>query len=205
MEPFYIGKGVGNRLLVTRGRNPYWTHIYKKHGFIAEYLEHFETNAEALLYEVKMIKEYRDQGYNLANMTDGGEGIMGHRHSEETRLKLSIAMKGKQRRLGAKLSKETRLKISLANAGRQSRKGHKHSEETLRKIALAQKHLTGEQAYNYKGAVEATNIITGDTFILRGTADIEAHGFSSGHVASCITGKRKLHKQHTFKRINNDD
>lgn len=68
------------------------------------------------------------------NFTEGGDGISGFEHSEETRKKMSEATKGKNNpNYGKTLSKETKRKISEA------RKGKKHSEKTKRKMSEAKK------------------------------------------------------------------
>lgn len=79
----------------------------------------------------------QDKGMNL---TKGGYGIYGYKHSEETRKKMSESKKGKpSSRKGCTLSKETRKKISEANKGNKPRLGCKLSEETKRKISEGNK------------------------------------------------------------------
>jgi group I intron endonuclease len=66
-------------------------------------------------------------GYNL---TDGGEGVLGMKHSEEARARMSLTRKGRPSPTkGKSPSLETRRKIS------QSLTGRKQSEETARKHA----------------------------------------------------------------------
>ena len=86
---FYIGKGQGNRHQDTRSRNRYWRNVVAKHGFTAEILSHWPTEDEAFEHEKLLIECFRDMGYKLVNMTDGGEGPSGMVHSEETRARLS--------------------------------------------------------------------------------------------------------------------
>lgn len=74
---------------------------------------------------------------------------LGHRHSPETRKKMSLAKLGKPGPgIGRTLSEETRQKISAAMAGRkrkpedvqrsrETRAGYRHSEETKRKMSEA--------------------------------------------------------------------
>lgn len=61
--------------------------------------------------------------------------FLGKKHSEESRLKISNSLKGKQSRLGAVLSQETKDKISNAH------KGKKASIETKLKMSLARKGI----------------------------------------------------------------
>lgn len=82
---------------------------------------------DACLAEVSLIAELRAKGVNLLNMTDGGDGSLGKKDSEETRRKKSLA--GANRAV----SEETKQKISSANTGK------KRSEEAKRKMSEAKK------------------------------------------------------------------
>ena len=77
--------------------------------------------------EIYYIKKYNPQ----FNFTEGGDGVSGFRHSEETREKISKAKKGKPR------PEETRKKISENNA--RYWEGKTHSEETRKKMSEAHK------------------------------------------------------------------
>lgn len=105
---------------------------------------------DACKSEIQTIKELREIGYRLVNGTDGGEGSVGFKHTEESKAKLSAAMKGKQTRLGKQHSDETKTKISAAHTGRKhtaearqnmsaAGKGRKFSEDHRKKISAAHK------------------------------------------------------------------
>lgn len=107
------------------------------------------------------------------NFTDGGDGICGFTHSEETRKKLSEANSGENHPMygkhpseeakkkmskaksgknnpnyGKKLSKETKKKMSKARSGENHYFfGKHHSEETKKKIS---KTKSGENNPNWK-------------------------------------------------------
>lgn len=66
--------------------------------------------------EMFWIKNYKNK-YNLLNITEGGEGVVGYKHSQETRKKI------KEKRATQTFSEETRRKFSLAHIGNQSAKG----------------------------------------------------------------------------------
>lgn len=92
-----------------------------------------EENAVWAESEIQWIKHYRNQGVDLVNSTNGGEGTLGYVHDEEWRRKKSEAMKGRPSpNKGIKLSEETRLKISLANKNRPP-----PSQETKDKLRAA--------------------------------------------------------------------
>ena len=123
---FYIGKGRKNRHLKKDNRNEYWHRIVLKHGISVEKLAIWATEQEALEHEKFLIWCFRDMGIQLANMTDGGDGLSNP--SIETRLKLS--------QNNAMRKPENAAKISLA------RKGVKLSQEHSKKISLG---LTGRK------------------------------------------------------------
>lgn len=112
-----------------------------KHGpesFTIEQLEECSDRTTLLQRERQLIVEldtFKPKGYNA---TMGGEGIAGHRHSEETRRKMSEARRGKP--IGA-FSEEHRRNISLALTGKKrgpSRlRGSKRSQQAVENTAKA--------------------------------------------------------------------
>lgn len=74
-EPFYIGKGKGNRWRDFSNRNRHFKNICK-YTPVAVIILHDNLNEQtAFEYECWYIWYYRDiLGYNLVNQTDGGEG-----------------------------------------------------------------------------------------------------------------------------------
>lgn len=91
---FYIGKGSIKRAHAKDNRNPHWKNIVAKHGaHKVEILANWETEADALEHEKFLIGCFRDLGFSLANITDGGDGVSGHKHSAETKAKMSAFQK----------------------------------------------------------------------------------------------------------------
>jgi len=86
------------------------------------------TEQEALDEEVFLISYFRYLGADLTNGTDGGEGISGHKHSLETRNKMSKS------RIGHITSPETRRKLSESNKGKPHKGGWHHNETSKKKI-----------------------------------------------------------------------
>lgn len=202
---FYVGKGGGNRYKDTFSRNRYWRNVVNKHGFVTQILHYFDNETDAFNCEKYLIKKFRDDGLELTNLTDGGEGSSGHKTSEETKAKLSKANKGRKMppmraehkaklraaRTGKKATPDARAKISAANKGKIMR------AESREKMSKA---IEGEKSHHFKGAIIATNTATGEQLRLLGRKEIDAANFHNGTVYACVLGKEKQHKGFTFIR-----
>lgn len=100
--------------------------------------------------EREWIRILRESGCDLTNSTDGGEGVWGLHHSEETKEKMRIKRLGTKNtksslaKKGVKFSEEHRknLAASTARRGTFTMKGKKHTEESRKKMSLAQKGRT---------------------------------------------------------------
>lgn len=128
-DVFYVGKGFGKRAWKKTSRSEYWKRIENKYGRIVEIVKDGLQENEAFELEKEVIAFYGRK--NLCNLNDGGYG--GTNPSQETRLKMSVAKKGK------KSSPETIEKKRIASTGR------KHSEETKEKISLYLKGKSGKK------------------------------------------------------------
>ncbi len=99
--------------------------------------------------EIYWIREHEAFGPKGYNCTEGGGGVSGHKHSAETRAKLSRANKGRKLSVehiaklkGRKFSAEHRANLSRANKRRKlmpTYKGRKHSAETRSKMIRTHK------------------------------------------------------------------
>jgi hypothetical protein len=147
---FYVGKGRDYRHNETSNRNNYWHNIVNKCGFSSEIIFDNLDEELALLVEVELIDKYRKMNMKLANLTDGGEGVSGYKHTEktksflgelsktriisdETKEKLSLVWKGKKRK---SFTEEHRKKLS-ESAKKQKRSAF--SEEVKQKISVSNK------------------------------------------------------------------
>lgn len=133
-EIFYIGKGCSKRAWKKSSRSEWWKRIEAKHGRTVEFIARDLDEDQAFLLEVEVIASFPEGA--LCNLNGGGLG--GISPSEATRLKMSMAQKGRH------VSEETREKKRIAGLGR------RHSEETRQKIRLAniglkRGHRTQEQ------------------------------------------------------------
>jgi hypothetical protein len=143
-EVFYIGKGNFRnyyRANSTKSRNKFWYNIVSKTEFKVDIIVDELTNEEAIKKEIEFIKIYgrRDLGTGtLVNLTDGGEGLSNYIRSEELKLKYSQINIGRiPYNKGKKLSDEHKLKLSLAKKGKTPWLGKKHTEEAKMKMSLA--------------------------------------------------------------------
>ena len=148
-EPFYIGKGCGDRCndhiklsKLKTEKNSFKSRKINKilkqnlKPIILKISENiFET--DALTLEIKIIKSIGRRNINLGpltNLTDGGEGISGLIRTTEHQEKL------RQSQIGRKVSNETKHKIRLSLLGKKGRNtGNKHTEETKKKISQTKK------------------------------------------------------------------
>lgn len=131
------------------GKKPY--RLYRsmnKYGacnFTVEVFEKHETELEALDAEVFWIAYYRSIGAVLLNMTKGGEGISGFKHSEESKARMS--QNSAKHFLGKHHTEETKAVMSELKTGIYIGEGNpfygkKHSAESLEKIAAAHVNKT---------------------------------------------------------------
>jgi group I intron endonuclease len=177
----YIGKYYQNNLYrrmqshINSSKRPkYYLHrAMSFHGtdnFTWEIIDYASNQEDLKALEIKYIKQFNSFGVGGYNMTKGGDGIHGFKHSEETKKKLSIINTGKkvpnrkkprpfspthlqklsETSKGRPRSPETRLKNSLANKGR---KHPPHSDEIKRLMSEAQKKRWAIRKQNLKDKV----------------------------------------------------
>lgn len=149
---FYVGKGLKYRYTTKQGRNQYWNRIVAKHGFVAEIVKSGLSFDEANAYEIELIKQLKDQGCVLCNLTEGGEGCLGVKKTDQQKAAISAKnkgrkwseeskakMKGNRNSVGRIASPEVRAKISAAKKGNNNIQGRPVSEETRNKIRETRK------------------------------------------------------------------
>jgi citrate lyase gamma subunit len=174
---FYVGKGCKYRYTTKQGRNQYWNRIAAKHGFVAEIVKSGLSFEEANAYEIELIKQLRDQGCVLCNLTDGGEGCLGTKKTAEQKAAISeknkgrkwseeskAKMQGNKNSAGAVRSSEVKAKMSASKKGWNGKIGSKVPEDVKDKIratikqTLAAKKLAKQainSAINHKDAENA--------------------------------------------------
>lgn len=141
------------------------------------------------------ISQFKTWGFDLVNMTDGGEGSYGvspwnkglkgvFKHSSESKLKMSNTRKGKIPYIP---TEETKIKISKTKKGS---KGHKWGYEQKLKF----KNSIGKEIFCYN--------LNGD-FIkkYKNGSYVILDGFDSNMVSKVCRGVNKTHKNHIFSFI----
>jgi hypothetical protein len=128
---FYVGKGHGDRAWIAAKRNRHYQNIIAKLARLGmcpevRLVESAMIEPAALALEVARIAFWRSSGVVLSNLTAGGEGVVGLKHSEATR----AIIRRKRRTQKIVHSEETKKKIGAANLG--VLKGRKNPEHSAR-------------------------------------------------------------------------
>jgi len=149
-EIYYVGIGKDIiRAYRNKGRNTLWTRVYKKHGKIVEVISDnisLDSAKELEKFLILYLGKICNGTGTLTNLTDGGEGAFGLKHTEESRKKRSEKLKGKPSpNKGKKASEETKRKIGDKS------KGRIWSQESRDKLSLT---ITGRKMPEY--AIRAT-------------------------------------------------
>lgn len=92
---FYVGKGTAQRYKVLSGRNKYFMHYYHKYNCDVRKVIENLTEAEAFQKECELIAFYQKQNQCFCNLTNGGEGVSGYKHTDKAKKRISETHKGK--------------------------------------------------------------------------------------------------------------
>jgi hypothetical protein len=134
----------------------------RKHADVTFVILHENLSVEeALRLEIVEISRRT----NLLNLTKGGDGTFGYKHTQITRQRLSEVQKGKV------LPEEQKAKMSASHTGKKrtaseraaigaGRRGAKHSPESIQKISEAAKNRTPEQKAKYAEAARNRKLVT---------------------------------------------
>jgi hypothetical protein len=135
---FYIGKGSEFRSSTTKNRNKNWHDVVEKEGgFKSEILAKWESEQEALDHEKFLIETFRGIGVNLVNITSGGQGVSGLKHSDDTKsiLKEKSLMNGSVDRC-----KAMAIDPIMIEKRRLSATGKKRTEASKLRMAMAKQY-----------------------------------------------------------------
>jgi len=137
-SPYYVGKRSGIRAF----RNQHGVHRPKDKTRILLFPQ--DNEADAFQSEKDLIALFgrRDNGTGiLRNLTDGGEGVSGFRHTESSKQQISLTLMGHSPTpgmTGRHHSEETKQKMRLSSQGQIPwSKGRTLSQEHRRKLSIA--------------------------------------------------------------------
>lgn len=121
-QPFYVGMG-GTKTrpysMSHHSRSRWHRNVVAKHGVRVEIVASGLSWDSAQWWEIRWIKALKNAGYNIVNLTDGGEGVVGLKMSSEARKKMRDAKIGKPSpKKGIPLSEDVKKKISVTLKGR---------------------------------------------------------------------------------------
>ena len=185
---FYVGKGSGKRAFSNKDRNTHWKNIVNKYGFTVDFVCSNLDEELAFFAEQELIDVYKKRGLQLANMTAGGDGGGSCVVSEETKQKLSVALKGrkkpegfseklKQRMIGKKATEETKKRLRESHFGvnlgeKHGMFGKFHTQEARQKMSASKvgKKRSVEVVENLK------KLMTGCFWITNGTTSKRIKG-----------------------------
>ena len=109
---FYVGKGTRDRSSPKGRRTAWHKHVVDKYGHENIKVRFYACSSEvnAFKRERKMIKNYRNNGIVLVNITDGGEGAAGRILTKGQRDQIRDKLKGRSRpaHVKEKLSKSAK-------------------------------------------------------------------------------------------------
>lgn len=177
-EPFYIGKGCKNRCYKLTRNNNHFNNIVNSIPCAVNILHNNLDKQTAFGLEVWYIREYRDViGYNLTNITDGGEGctIFGKKHTTESKRKISESMK--------LIPRNEKWKKKISN----TLKNKKHSKEHNLKVKI------NHADFNGKNNPKSKSVICLNTKrIFQTIKDAsEFYNCNSSSLTACCKGKQK--------------
>ena len=164
--PRYVGKGKGRRWTnhLWRSHNVDVRRLVEKSGGELPIVVVHEglTEQEAFRAEIDLIAAIgRGMDGPLLNLTDGGDGVVGHKRTDEQRTAMSAARKGRT------LSLESRIKVSQALKGRPKSPEHRAAAAAARKAvgngplsqahreAIGQAHLGQKRSPEARAAMKA--------------------------------------------------
>lgn len=192
-QVFYVGKGRLYRATETWGRNKFWKNVANKHGWKVDIIDHGLNEKEAFELEISTISFYKSMGVRLCNLTFGGDGPSGYRHSPESRAKMSAGMMGRKSWLEGKSLPEY-MKQNL----REKMTGRKQSSEHAAKSRIVKIGKKQPQsAIDHLIARKSVPIINSNGEIFKSASEASrqmsirlGQNCSQGNISECARGFR---------------
>lgn len=179
------GYGYDRKLKFGRAIEKYgWDGFEHKVLYTGLYEQEAKNIERALISELSTQDD--SHGYN---MTDGGDGICGFKHTDASRQKMSVSKAGTNHPNYHKhLGEDTRSKIAAKLAGNQNAVGVVRSEETKHRMSTAKKkpvamYDNGAFVRLFDSALDAQTVT----------------GISRKNISLCCLGQRKSAGGHNWK------
>lgn len=162
-EPFYVGKGRRERALRKAGgsRNRYFNEVFLNNKCHVEFYKENIPEDEACQLERKLIAEFREKGYPLTNITDGGEKGPKIKFTEEQIRMFSEQTRGSNNpNYGHKWTDEMKQKTSERMIETQCHKGAKNGR-AVKVMCVETGEIFGckSDAADFLGVANATSSI----------------------------------------------
>lgn len=188
---FYVGKGVPQRPFTKSGRNDWWHRVVKKHGKDVEIVRYFDCESDAFSFETSLISFFR-ASQPLVNITDGGEGVSGLRHKEESKAKMAGPRPHANQWLkGRKAPNYLKEKWRIAKLGKKQSPEHARKSRT-NKIGVK---ISDTSRFNLDKRKPVKNsdgeIFESASAAARAFSERFGINASQGNITMCIHGKRK--------------
>lgn len=201
-EVFYIG--IGNKKNYGRAyefvfskRSEFWKKIYQKSEIKVEILYENLNKIDASNIEIELIKKYGRKDLNegcLVNLTDGGDGILNCKRSDETKKKLSLQKMGdKNPQWGKKHSEETNKKRSISLTGK------RRSDEVKKRQSLST--IKSGQAKEVDVFIYKTNEYVGRYYAIAQACRELGFYHLNGKATQVLKGKRNHVQGYYFKYV----
>jgi len=207
-DVFYVGKGRNRRdkrhyerAYARCNRNKYWNNIVNKNQGVYEVciIADFSDHEACISKEIELISFYGRKDLNLGslvNMTDGGEGHLGIKTSDDLRRKRSNNASGPLHpNYGKSLSEETLKRKSEAISGERHFLYGKRLSESWRRNISDSKNRPLNPMYNRTGSLNpkskrVVNLESGEIYESVKEA-AESTGIKPGLLYQYLSGKRR--------------
>jgi group I intron endonuclease len=156
---------------------------YGKDNFIFEHIADAFNWENACKLEQQLIKDFNTKSPNGYNLTLGGDGTLGFKHTEEEKKRRSERCPTRNPEMLKIIADKQRGIPRPQTAGKNN----------------AMYGRTGTKSHMLKHIIVATNLNTGEKITLAGAKEIAEAGFNRVHVYSCAKGIRKTHNKHKFE------
>jgi NADPH-dependent glutamate synthase beta subunit-like oxidoreductase len=163
------------------------------------------SEADAFTLEIERISFWREAGVDLTNMTNGGEGVSGLRHTEETKKLWSDQRKGMRvtddgrAKRSASLKGRPKTKEHAAAAGKAGGLARTGKKQNADWIAKRVKTMKENNSFIHPHRCKAVVCVTYETEFPSVSEAARCYNLQKNYVSSVCRGKRTNTKGLVFK------